>query len=116
MIEFAVVLFVKQQLEWKKDEYNGKPVRLNLETSSPEKKTRLFRRNDRVDKIEKISKAIKKQRITKRYSEVNHVRFWMVSSATNRIDFVSFAMFLLGYIVFNCVYWFHYTSLYQHVD
>ena len=106
MIELAVVLVVKQTLEWENSGSNGKRDRDKLET-----KSQIFDKIVKVDPIEGMGQDFKEEKdeeIQSKPSVVKKLGLWIASSATNKIDFVSFTVFLFAYFVFNFIYWVHY--------
>ena len=114
MIEFAVVLVVKRKLEEDKDESNGRPDELKLATKPLGKKVRRHRVDAiRVDLFERMVRGLKKDmagEMQKRRSGVKQLGFLKASSATNKIDLLAFAVFILGYFIFNCAYCVHYME------
>ena len=105
MIEFAVVLIVKRKLEYEKKEFSSRTNTSGLTIKSPEMEVR---RRSPSAKVDGMYQGFNKGRNVGpegRHIGQKKTGFWMVSSATDRIDFLSFVLFLLSYFIFNCVYW-----------
>ena len=114
MIEFAVVLVVKRKLEWDKNESNGRPDGLNLETTTQKNKDRHVNNVVPADVVEGKGHNLnsgRNGRVQQKGLMVKKRGFFKVSSLTDKIDFTAFVVFIFGYFVFNCVYLMHYKQI-----
>ena len=82
MMEFAVLLVVKRKMD-------GMKIKPEIEKGDSGTKLR---------KAEMIPEN-QKERNTKKS------KFFESLAITNKVDFVAFFMFILGFFVFNCIYW-----------
>ena len=115
MVEFAVVLIVKQKLEWDKGEAGVRSYGIKFETTSPAEKSRRATNVVKIDIIEGTVHDSEQEEgdgeIENPHSRIKKLGFWKASSVINKIDFFAFFLFIFAYLVFNCAYWFHYMQL-----
>ena len=112
MIEFAVVLVVKQKLELEKDKSKDRPDGLKFETTAPKNKTRPDINVVKADLIEGMEDDSTNGRDGGRRQgdlKTKKLGLFKASSLTNKIDFAAFVVFIFGYFIFNCFYWVHYN-------
>ena len=108
MIELAIVLIVKRKLEFERKEFSSTTNALNLTTKSSEMKVRRRSLRAKVDPVDGKCQHFNKERNVgpeRRYIGEKKTGFCMVTSATDKIDILSFVLFLFSYFIFNCVYW-----------
>ena len=112
MFEFAVVLVVKLNQEWKEKEVEGCYGESSHIKSLENKKLGIRRRNlVQSDQTDNLWENIEKQQIElkgERYEIGKYRGNWITSSRTNMIDFSSLFIFLFAYLLFNLGYFCNY--------
>ena len=114
MIELAIVLVVKLKLEWNQKEaedFFGESQQI----SKSIKKKFGFRRRKivQLNQLDTLWNSFEKRNAEKRghkFSGSKQKGNWITSSATNKIDFASLAIFLTTYFLFNLIYYCHYVN------
>ena len=116
MLEFALVLILKEVEKRRLDEFNPDKDRIRLRKSRipkmiPKKATERNISTDKVSPFEETSHDPN----TNDVSEPRQTPFWINTlmffeklSLTRRIDFVAFAIYHFGYLLFNVIYWVQY--------
>ena len=113
MIELAIVLIVKRKLDLERKEFSCSTNALSLTIKSPEMKVRRRSLRTKVDPVDGKCQHFNKERNVgseRRYIGEKKTGLWTVSSATDKIDFLSLVLFLFSYFIFNCVYWINYLT------
>ena len=114
MIEFAVVLVVTRKMKYTGNEYNNRARVLKSEANlSDTKRTKTINMCNKVIPTEHMHKKFKQEMDEEEAlgtSKQTRLGFFKASSLADKIDMLAFAIFVLSYIVFNCVYWIHYSN------
>ena len=115
MVEFAVVLVVKEKLELSKGESDVRSDGIKFKTASTAEKARRTTNAAKVGAIEgTVHDSDQEQEhggIKKQRSGIKQLGLWKALSLTRKIDFVAFFVFMFSYFIFNCAYWFLYVRL-----
>ena len=113
MIEFAVVLVVTRNVKFTGDGSNNRARVLKSKTNLSDAKTKTVNVSNKVVPTEQMDKKFKQEMDegdAVGTSKQAQLGFFKASSLADKIDVLAFAIFVLSYILFNCVYWIHYTN------
>ena len=91
-------------MEWEKENPNGTPDELHIETKAQEKKVKYATKDHKVDILQEI--------LHKRCPRVKPIGVWSKLPLTNKIDIIALVIFIFTYFIFNCAYWFRYIQGY----
>ena len=112
MLEFAVVIMLKQKLDcnardkpkpWSNLELRAE--RNNLSANN------IICTTEAIGVIENRAKTCNTQEKLDGNQRDNTQWLFGELSLTRKVDFVAFIMFTFGYFLYNCYYWMHYTTL-----
>lgn len=103
MMEFAVLLVVKRKMDGIKIRPEIEKVDTGINPTKREQHLQMtnLTRDDFPQLQAEMKTESQKQRNPKK------CQCWGSSVLTNNVDFVAFFIFILGFSVFNCIYWKH---------
>ena len=116
MLEFALVLILKEADKRRLDESNADTDRIRLRKSRIPKliPKKLTERNITTDKVAPFEET-KRDLNTNDVSQPRQTTFWINTlmffeklPLTRRIDFLAFAIYHFSYLLFNIIYWVQY--------
>lgn len=105
MVEFSLVLIIKQKLEW--DGYEPEKILQKKNTSCCHN----FCKVDTIEEMGNNPKRRDKGGIQQQNLRGKQPVLVKVLPRTTKIDIVAFFVFNFGYFVFNCFYWFHFWQI-----
>ena len=111
VVEFALVLIVKQKLEWDGYFSGGANDGWKLERSPQENNFRCPNNVVNIDAIEEVvndTNTTNEREMQQRRLRVQQLRFSKTLPLTTKIDFLAFLIFNFGYFIFNCIYFIHF--------
>ena len=107
MAEFALVIFIKQNSDWRKDGRIG--IELEKEIQIQEKPS--INVVAPVDGIESRVRDTEYVMPKAKYLSMTTLELIYNLPITSKIDYSAFIVFNFTYLIGNCIYWIHYLYL-----
>ena len=107
MAEFALVIFIKQNSDWRKDGRIG--IGLEKEIQIQEKSS--INVVAPVDGLESRIKDTQYDVPKAKHSSMTTIELICNLPITSKIDYSAFVVFNFTYLILNCLYWIHYLQL-----
>ena len=107
MAEFALVIFIKQNSDWRKDDR----IRLGSEKEIQIKEKPSINIVAPVDGLESRMKDTEYEVPKPNHSSMTTFERICNLPITSKIDYSAFVVFNFTYLILNCIYWIHYLYL-----
>ena len=107
MVEFVVVLLVKQKLELYPNASKVTDDGWKLERNFSEENGKSYHNNSTVEPMEEKmhdSKTMTERGLQNKRSETKQLGCFNTLPHTTKIDFVAFLVFIFSYFIFNSIY------------
>ena len=107
MAEFALVIFIKQNSDWRKDGRIGMGLEKEIQIEEKFSINMVAPADGIESRIKDTEYVVPKAR----HSSMNILELICNLPITSKIDYSAFIVFNFIYLILNCIYWIHYLQL-----